>query len=275
MPEGRSPAGEAGAGPAGAGPARETGAAPVRTDGGPAAPAPLLEVRDLVVRYGTFEALRGVSLRIRAGEVVVLLGANGAGKSTLFRALSGLVAPASGTVALEGRDITHQPAHRLVAAGIAQAPEGKHLFTEASVAKNLRLGGYVRRKEPEAVRTAMEEVYDLFPVLREKADDPAGTLSGGQQQMLAIGRALMAQPRLLLLDEPSLGLAPLVVEEVFDSIARINRGGTSVLLAEQNAHAALKVAGRGYVIEEGSVVLEGTDENLMDNPEVRRAYIGV
>jgi branched-chain amino acid transport system ATP-binding protein len=239
------------------------------------AAAAMLEVRDVSVYYGTFEALRGVSLRIDAGEVVVLLGANGAGKSTLFRALSGLVAPTSGTVLLEGRDVTCLPAHRLVAAGIAQAPEGKHLFPEASVAKNLRLGGYVRRREPEVVRATMEEVFGLFPVLREKESDAAGTLSGGQQQMLAIGRALMARPRLLLLDEPSLGLAPLVVEEVFASIAKINERGTSVLLAEQNAHAALKVAGRGYVIEEGSVVVEGTRDTLMDNPEVRRAYIGV
>jgi branched-chain amino acid transport system ATP-binding protein len=237
--------------------------------------AAMLEVRDVSVRYGTFEALRGVSLRVDAGEVVVLLGANGAGKSTLFRALSGLVAPTSGVVLLEGRDVTCLPAHRLVAAGIAQAPEGKHLFPEASVAKNLRLGGYVRRREPSVVRATMEEVFDLFPVLREKESDAAGTLSGGQQQMLAIGRALMARPRLLLLDEPSLGLAPLVVEEVFASIAKINERGTSVLLAEQNAHAALKVARRGYVIEEGSVVLEGTHDSLMDNPEVRRAYIGV
>ena len=242
--------------------------------GAPAGPS-MLEVRDLAVRYGSFEALRGVSLRLDAGEVVVLLGANGAGKSTLFRALSGLVASSGGSVLLEGRDVTRLPAHELVAAGIAQAPEGKHLFPEASVAKNLRLGGYVRRKEPEAVRATMEEVFGLFPVLREKASDPAGTLSGGQQQMLAIGRALMAAPRLLLLDEPSLGLAPLVVDEVFDSIAEINQRGTSVLLAEQNAHAALRVAGRGYVIEEGSVVLEGTHDTLMDNPEVRRAYIGV
>jgi branched-chain amino acid transport system ATP-binding protein len=239
------------------------------------AATPMLEVRDLSVCYGTFEALRGVSVRLEAGEVVVLLGANGAGKSTLFRAISGLAVPAAGAVLLAGRDVTRLPAHRLVAAGIAQAPEGKHLFPEASVAKNLRLGGYVRRKEPEVVRSAMEEVYDLFPVLREKANDPAGTLSGGQQQMLAIGRALMARPRLLLLDEPSLGLAPLVVDEVFDSIAKINERGTSVLLAEQNAHAALKVAGRGYVIEEGSVVMEGTHDALMDNPEVRRAYIGI
>ena len=236
---------------------------------------PMLEVRGLSVRYGTFEALRDVSVRLDRGEVVVLLGANGAGKSTLFRAISGLVKPVAGTVLLEGRDLTRLPAHRLVAAGIAQAPEGKHLFPEASVAKNLRLGAYVLRREPDAVRAAMEEVYGLFPVLREKASDPAGTLSGGQQQMLAIGRALMARPRLLMLDEPSLGLAPLVVEEVFASIAKINERGTSVLLAEQNAHAALKVAGRGYVIEEGSVVLEGTHDTLMNNPEVRRAYIGV
>jgi len=236
---------------------------------------PMLEVLDLTVRYGSFEALRGVSLAVASGEVVVLLGANGAGKSTLLRAISGLVAPSEGSVVLEGRDVTRLPAHQLVAGGIAQAPEGKHLFPEASVAKNLRLGGYARRREPDVVRAATEDVYELFPVLREKAGDPAGTLSGGQQQMLAIARALMARPRLLLLDEPSLGLAPLVVEEVFDSIREINERGTSVLLAEQNAYAALKVAGRGYVIEEGSVVLEGTRETLMDNHEVRRAYIGV
>jgi branched-chain amino acid transport system ATP-binding protein len=238
-------------------------------------PEPMLEVRGLCVRYGTFDALRDVSVRLDRGEVVVLLGANGAGKSTLLRAISGLARPVAGTVLFEGRDVTRLPAHRLVAEGIAQAPEGKHLFPEASVAKNLRLGGYVRRHEPDAVHAAMEEVCDLFPVLREKAGDPAGTLSGGQQQMLAIGRALMARPRVLLLDEPSLGLAPLVVEEVFASIAKINARGTSVLLAEQNAHAALKVAARGYVIEDGSVVFQGTHDILMNNPEVRRAYIGV
>jgi branched-chain amino acid transport system ATP-binding protein len=236
---------------------------------------PLLEVRDLSVSYGSFEALRGVGVHVEAGEVVVLLGANGAGKSTLFRAVSGLVKPSAGSITLEGRDVTRLPAHRLVGEGIAQAPEGKHLFPEASVAKNLRLGAYTRRRDGDGVRTSMEEVYGLFPVLREKASNPAGTLSGGQQQMLAIGRALMAKPRLLLLDEPSLGLAPLVVDEVFASIAEIHERGTSVLLAEQNAHAALKVAGRGYVIEEGSVVLQGTHDTLMDNPDVRRAYIGV
>ena len=235
----------------------------------------MLEVRDLSVRFGTFHALDGVSVEIREGEIVVLLGANGAGKSTLFRTISGLHRPMAGTIRLEGEDVTRWPAHKLVAAGIAQAPEGKHLFPEVSVSKNLRLGAYVRRKDTEGVRASMEEVFGLFPVLKQKADDAAGTLSGGQQQMLAIGRALMARPRLLLLDEPSLGLAPLVVEEVFDSIVKINEAGTSVLLAEQNAHAALRVAHRGYVVEEGSVALEGGREELMGNEEVRRAYIGL
>lgn len=235
----------------------------------------MLEVRDLAVRFGTFDALHGVSVDIREGEVVVLLGANGAGKSTLFRTISGLHESASGTIRLEGEDVTSWPAHRLVQAGIAQAPEGKHLFPEASVRKNLRLGAYVRRKDADGVRASLEEVFALFPVLKEKAEHPAGTLSGGQQQMLAIARALMAKPRLLLLDEPSLGLAPLVVDEVFDSIVKINEGGTSVLLAEQNAHAALRVAHRGYVIEEGEVALEGGRDELMGNEEVRKAYIGV
>ncbi|MDH3205457.1 MAG: ABC transporter ATP-binding protein [Gemmatimonadota bacterium] len=235
----------------------------------------MLEIRGLRVRFGSFDALSGVSLDVRHGEIVVLLGANGAGKSTLFRAISGLHPAVGGAIRLEGEDITSWTAHRLVAAGIAHAPEGKHLFPEASVTKNLRLGAYVQRKAPDVVRQTMDEVFELFPALRDKEHDAAGTLSGGQQQMLAIGRALMARPRLLLLDEPSLGLAPLVVEEVFESILRINQGGTSVLLAEQNAHAALKVAHRGYVMEEGRVVLEGDQDDLMGNEEVRRAYIGV
>ena len=235
----------------------------------------MLEVRDLSVCFGTFYALNRVSVDIRQGEVVVLLGANGAGKSTLFRTISGLNRPASGSIYLGGRDVTSWPAHKLVEAGIAQAPEGKHLFHEASVLKNLRLGGYVHRNDPQGVRESIEEVFDLFPVLREKAEAAAGTLSGGQQQMLGIGRALMAKPRLLLLDEPSLGLAPLIVEEVFASIVKINQAGTSVLLAEQNAHAALKVAHRGYVVEEGTIALEGGRDELMGNEQVRRAYIGV
>ena len=238
-------------------------------------PEPMLELKGVSVQFGTFLALRQVSVSVAEGEIVVLLGANGAGKSTLFRAVSGLERPSEGTIHFDGQDISRLAAHRIVREGVAHAPEGKHLFTEASVRKNLLLGAYVRRKDPAGVPESMEEVFDLFPMLRTKAGDAAGTLSGGQQQMLSIGRALMARPRLLLLDEPSLGLAPLVVEEVFESILEINRRGTAVFLAEQNAHAALKVAKRGYVIESGSVAIEGDRDTLVDNPEVRRAYIGV
>ena len=238
-------------------------------------PEPMLELKGVSVQFGTFLALRQVSVSVAEGEIVVLLGANGAGKSTLFRAVSGLERPSEGTIYFDGQDMSRLPAHRIVREGVAHAPEGKHLFTEASVRKNLLLGAYVRRKDPAGVQESMEEVFDLFPMLRAKAGDAAGTLSGGQQQMLSIGRALMARPRLLLLDEPSLGLAPLVVEEVFESILEINRRGTTVFLAEQNAHAALKVAKRGYVIESGSVAIEGDRDTLVDNPEVRRAYIGV
>lgn len=235
----------------------------------------MLELEGVCVRFGTFEALRRVSLRVGPGEIVVLLGANGAGKSTLFRAISGLTPVTEGSVRFEGEEIGGLPPHAIVSRGIAQSPEGKHLFPAASVRKNLILGAYVRRKERDEVRASLDEVFGLFPALREKANHAAGTLSGGQQQMLSIGRALMAKPKLLLMDEPSLGLAPLVVEEVFASIRRINAGGTMVLLAEQNAHAALQVAARGYVIESGSVAIEGTSHELLDNREVRRAYIGI
>lgn len=238
-------------------------------------PEPMLELKGVSVQFGSFLALRKVSVSVAEGEIVVLLGANGAGKSTLFRAVSGLERPSEGTIYFDGQDMSRLPAHRIVREGVAHAPEGKHLFTEASVRKNLLLGAYVRRRDPAGVEASMDEVFDLFPMLRTKAGDAAGTLSGGQQQMLSIGRALMARPRLLLLDEPSLGLAPLVVEEVFESILEINRRGTAVFLAEQHAHAALKVAQRGYVIESGSVALEGDRDTLVDNPEVRRAYIGV
>ena len=178
----------------------------------------MLELKGVSVQFGSFLALRQVTVSVREGEIVVLLGANGAGKSTLFRAISGLERPSEGTIHFDGRDLTRMPAHRIVREGVAQAPEGKHLFIEASVRKNLLLGAYVRRGEPAAVQESMNEVFDLFPMLRTKAGDAAGTLSGGQQQMLSIGRALMARPRLLLLDEPSLGLAPLVVEQVFEAI---------------------------------------------------------
>lgn len=235
----------------------------------------MLEISGVSVRFGSFYALRRLRLEVEEGEVVVLLGANGAGKSTLLRTVSGLERPSEGAVHFEGTEISGWPAHRVVREGVAHAPEGKHLFPRASVRKNLVLGAFVRRKEPEAVRESLDHVYELFPALRAKAGDPAGTLSGGQQQMLAVGRALMARPRLLLLDEPSLGLAPLVVEEVFESIREINRGGTTVFLAEQNAHAALEVADRGYVIESGEVAIEGSRDALRDNPDVRRAYLGI
>jgi branched-chain amino acid transport system ATP-binding protein len=235
----------------------------------------VLELDGVTVRFGSFEALRRVSLRVEPAEIVVLLGANGAGKSTLFRAISGLVPVAEGRIRFGGEEITGLPPHAIVNRGIAHSPEGKHLFPHASVRKNLILGAYVRRRDREGVRSSLEEVLTLFPVLRQKENQAAGTLSGGQQQMLSIGRALMARPQLLLMDEPSLGLAPLVVEEVFASIRRINEAGTMVLLAEQNAHAALGVAGRGYVIESGSVAIAGTREELLGNREVRRAYIGI
>lgn len=235
----------------------------------------MLELDGVSVRFGAFDALRRVSLRVGPGEIVVLLGANGAGKSTLLRAISGLAPLAEGRVSFDGEAIGGLPAHAIVRRGIAHSPGGKHLFTTTSVRKNLMLGAYVRRRDRHGVRVSLEEVFGLFPVLREKANQAAGALSGGQQQMLSIGRALMAKPRVLLMDEPSLGLAPLVVAEVFASIRKINEAGTMVLLAEQNAHAALQVASSGYVIESGSVAIEGTSNELLGNREVRRAYIGI
>ena len=235
----------------------------------------MLEVTGLTVRFGEFLALHDVSLTVEAGEIVVLLGANGAGKSTLFRALSGLVRPVSGSIRFQGQEITGRRAHEIVRTGIAHGPEGKHLFPELSVQKNLMLGAYSHRRHRERVRRSLEDVYTLFPALRQKQSAPAGSLSGGQQQMVVIGRALMAAPQLLLLDEPSLGLAPLVVQEVLEAIQELNRRGTAVLLAEQNAYAALRIATRGYVIENGRVRTSGSSAELIDNPEVRRAYLGV
>lgn len=234
----------------------------------------LLEIRDLTVTFGRFHALKNVHLEVREGELVVLLGANGAGKSTLFRAISGLQRPASGEIRFEGRRLTGLPAHAVVRAGVVQCPEGRKLFPELSVLKNLTLGAYLYRRDRAGVEESLERVFSLFPALREKQHEPAGSLSGGQQQMVAIGRALMARPRLLLLDEPSLGLAPLVVEQVFQTIVEINRTGTMVLLAEQNAYAALQIAHRGYVIEQGRITLQGSRDELLGNEEVRKAYIG-
>ena len=234
----------------------------------------MLEVRGLSVRYGGSEALSNVDLTIGDGEIVTLLGSNGAGKTTLFCVLSGLVRPVAGSVTFMGRDVTRLRPDRIVSFGIAQCPEGRRLFPQLSVEKNLRLGGYVHRSDRRGMNESFESVCELFPALREKLHLAAGSLSGGQQQMLAIGRALMARPKLLLLDEPSLGLAPLVLQQTLDAVAAINRSGTMVLLAEQNAHAALAIAHRGYVIADGRIVLEGRAADLSRDQNVRRAFIG-
>ena len=234
-----------------------------------------LEIRDVTVKYGEFVALRNVTMTVAPGEIVVLLGANGAGKSTLFRTISGLQKPVSGTITYNGQNITGRSPADIIGRGIAQCAEGRMLFPELSIQKNLMLGAYTRRADRAGVNESMEEVYELFPILRDKRHDAAGSMSGGQQQMLAIGRALMAKPQLLLLDEPSLGLAPLVVDQVLEVTQRINATGTSVLLAEQNAYAALKIAHRGYVMENGVLTLEGSQAALLGNDAVRSAYIGV
>ena len=232
-----------------------------------------LRIEDLDVYYGAVHALKGVSVKAEAGEIVTLIGANGAGKSTLLRTISGLVTPRSGRVLFEGRDLTRVPPHEIVGLGISQSPEGRMVFANLSVEDNLELGAY-RRRDRAGIAKDRAEVYRLFPRLLERRRQAAGTLSGGEQQMLAIGRALMSRPRLLLLDEPSLGLAPLLVREIFKTVIEINRGGVTVLLVEQNAHMALSIAGRGYVLETGVVRLEDRASALLENPEVKSAYLG-
>ena len=232
-----------------------------------------LELEDLAVFYGKRRALEGVSLAVGRGEIVTLLGANGSGKSTTLRAISGLVRPARGRILYEGRDITRAPADAIVAAGITHVPEGREVFPEFTVLENLLVGGHtVARRD---VGERIEAAFRLFPVLRERRLQLAGTLSGGEQQMLAIGRALMARPRLLLLDEPSLGLAPMLAGEIFRTIQRINESGVAVLLVEQNARRALKLAARGYVLETGRVVVAGPSAALAGDPRVRTAYLGL
>ena len=234
---------------------------------------PILEVRDLRVRYGAIEALRGVNLQVQAGQVVALIGANGAGKSTTLRAVSGMLRPTAGAVVLGGADVTGLPSHALVSRGMAHAPEGRGVFLNLTVRENLDLGAYLRR-DRAGIEEDRQRAYQLFPILGERRSQVAGTLSGGEQQMLAVARAMMSRPRLLLLDEPSLGLAPQVVERIFEVLREINQAGVSLLLVEQNAHKALQVAHRAYVLETGSVVMQGTGRGLLASPEVRKAYLG-
>ncbi len=232
----------------------------------------LLVIDDLRVAYGQIEALKGVSLSVTAGEIVAILGANGAGKTTLMRAISGLLPKSAGSINFDGIDITRTPADRIVRHGIAQSPEGRRVFGTLTVAENLKLGGYTR--PPKEVPDSIQMVYRMFPRLAERRAQFAGTLSGGEQQMLAIGRALIAKPKLLLLDEPSLGLAPIIIQGIFRSLRSIAATGVTILIVEQNARAALRLADRGYVLEVGRIILNGDATTLLNAPEVQAAYLG-
>ncbi|MDR7568480.1 MAG: ABC transporter ATP-binding protein [Armatimonadota bacterium] len=233
----------------------------------------LLEVRDLHVYYGQIHALKGISFHVETGEIVTLIGANGAGKTTTLCTISGLLRPRSGSVWFEGDELSRLPPHEIVRKGVVQVPGGRRIFGQLSVLENLELGAFTRT-DPRGIREDLEWVFTLFPRLQERIHQVAGTLSGGEQQMLAIARGLMARPRLLLMDEPSMGLAPMLVEQIFEAIREINRQGTTILLVEQNAFMALEIAHRGYVLETGTMVLEGRAEDLRENPEVKRAYLG-
>ncbi|MFJ7638257.1 ABC transporter ATP-binding protein [Peribacillus sp. NPDC046944] len=234
----------------------------------------MLKLTDVTVCYGSFTAIKQVNIEVEKGEIVVLLGANGAGKSTTFRSISGISKLAQGEIHFEELAIGGRAPDKNVQAGIVQCAEGRKLFPQMTVQENLKMGAYVHRKKKMEIKSSLENVYHLFPILKEKLHDEAGSLSGGQQQMLAIGRALMSKPKLLMLDEPSVGLAPLIVEQMFQVIEEINREGITVLLAEQNANAALSIADKGYVFENGEIVVEGTAKELLSNDEVRKAYIG-
>ena len=234
----------------------------------------MLRFENVDLHYGSFLALDKVTLHAEAGELVVLLGANGAGKTSIFMAASGIQKPSGGSIRFDGTELVGQRTAQIVQSGLVHCPEGRKLFPMMSVKKNLQLGAYVHRSDKAGIQRSIDEVFGLFPILEKKQDDPAGSLSGGQQQMVAIGRAMLGRPKVLLLDEPSLGLAPLVVKQVFEVIQRINKAGTTVLLAEQNAYSALAIAHRAYVIERGRITLEGDRESLLNNEAVRAAYIG-
>ena len=233
----------------------------------------MLTVNDINVFYGAIHAIKGVSLEVNEGEIVTLIGANGAGKSTILRTISGLLKPKTGSIQFEGQEIAGMPAHEIVKTGISQVPEGRRIFAEMSVLENLELGAFTR-KDKDGIKADMELVFERFPRLKERIGQLAGTLSGGEQQMLAMGRALMSRPRLLLLDEPSMGLAPLLIKEIFAIIQDINKTGTTVLLVEQNANMALSIARRSYVLETGRITLSGDAKELAASDEVRKAYLG-
>ena len=234
----------------------------------------MLEVNDIHAYYGNIHALKGISLTVEEGEIVTLIGANGAGKSTTLRTISGLLPPRSGTITLEGEDLSQYKAHEIVYKDVALVPEGRGIFARLTVSENLDMGAF-SRTDREGIRQDLERVFNLFPRLKERRNQVAGTLSGGEQQMLATGRALMAHPKLLLMDEPSMGLAPFLVENIFETIQAINQEGTTILLVEQNATMALSVAGRGYVLQTGEIVLQDTAENLQQNEMVQKVYLGI
>ena len=233
----------------------------------------MLEVKDLEVYYGVIKAIKGISFEVNKGEVIALIGANGAGKTTTLHTITGLISPKKGHVIFEGKDITKVPAHKIVSMGMAHVPEGRRVFAELSVYENLRMGAYTRKDKSE-IEESLANVYKRFPRLEERKNQMAGTLSGGEQQMLAMGRALMSKPKIILMDEPSMGLSPILVNEIFDIIRAVSESGTTVLLVEQNAKKALAIADRAYVLETGKIVLEGNAKDLLEDDSIKKAYLG-
>jgi len=233
----------------------------------------MLEVKDLKVYYGMIQAIKGVSFHVNEGEVIALIGANGAGKTTILHTISGLLAPKEGSVVYEGRDIVKLPGHKIVSMGMAHVPEGRRVFAQLSVLQNLKMGAYTRKDKEEIAQT-LKTVFERFPRLEERQNQLAGTLSGGEQQMLAMGRALMSHPKIILMDEPSMGLSPIFVNEIFDIIQEVSKSGTTVLLVEQNAKKALSIADRAYVLETGNIVLEGKASDLLNDDSIKKAYLG-
>lgn len=233
----------------------------------------MLEVKDLEVYYGVIQAIKGVSFHVDQGEVIALIGANGAGKTTILHTVTGLLSPKKGSVYFEGKEITKMPAHKIVSLGMAHVPEGRRVFAELSVYENLKMGAYTRKDRSEIEET-LEKVYERFPRLKERRNQMAGTLSGGEQQMLAMGRALMSKPKIILMDEPSMGLSPILVNEIFDIIQEVSDSGTTVLLVEQNAKKALSIADRAYVLETGKISIEGKAKDLLEDDSIKKAYLG-